>query len=96
MLSENLFIPTEEDSMKTLFVLLASLFAVTAQAQTVFEHFTAYDQWVPIELPDGTLLPNIIVPGEFFCTGGGEPDRPACDSHRRPGNRQRGGCSDTG
>ena len=76
MLSENLLIPTEEDNMKTLFVLLTSLLAVTAQAQTVFEHFTAYDQWVPIELPDGTLLPNIIVPGDFYCTGGGEPILP--------------------
>ena len=60
--------------MKTLFVLMASLFAVTAQAQTVFEHFTLEDQWVPLVAPDGSLVPNIIVPGEFYCTGGGEPD----------------------
>lgn len=66
--------------MRTLFILLASLVAVTAQAQTTFEHFTANDQWLPIELPDGTLLPNIIVPGEFTCTGGGEPILPfGCD-----------------
>lgn len=60
--------------MKTLFVLIASLFAFTAQAQTVFEHFVMEDQWVPLVAPDGTWMPNIIVPGEFFCTGGGEPD----------------------
>ena len=60
--------------MKTLLVLVASLFALTAQAQVVFEHFTAEDQWLPLVAPDGTLLPNIIVPGEFTCTGGGTPD----------------------
>ncbi len=60
--------------MKSLFILIASLFAMTAQAQTVFEHFTVYDQWLPLVAPDGTVGPNMIVPGEFYCTGGGEPD----------------------
>jgi hypothetical protein len=58
--------------MKTLFALIASLFAMTAQAQTVFEHFTLEDQW-----PAFGVCPNctsLIVPGEFYCTGGGEPD----------------------
>ena len=50
--------------MKFLFTLLASLFAVSVQAQTVFEQFTADDEWPAM---------NIIYPGEFFCTGGGEP-----------------------
>lgn len=59
--------------MKTLLILTASLFAMTAEAQTTFEHFTVEDQWPPLVAPDGTLVPNIIVPGEFFCTGGGEP-----------------------
>jgi hypothetical protein len=70
----------EEDSMKILFILITSLFALTAQAQTVFEHFTVEDQWLPLVAPDGTLVPNIIVPGEFECTGGGEPVAPiGCD-----------------
>lgn len=60
--------------MKILLILTASLFAMTAQAQTTFEHFTVEDQWPPLVAPDGTLVPNIIVPGEFYCTGGGEPD----------------------
>jgi hypothetical protein len=60
--------------MKTLLVLFTSLFAATAQAQAKFEDFTAYDQWLPLVAPDGTLVPHIIVPGEFYCTGGGEPD----------------------
>ena len=59
--------------MKILLTLLASLFALTAQAQTTFEHFTAKDEWPAFEAPDGTPMPNIIFPGEFFCTGGGEP-----------------------
>ena len=62
--------------MKTLITLIASLFAITAQAQTTFEHFTVYDQWVPLVAPDGELVPNMIVPGEFYCTGGGEPVPP--------------------
>ena len=58
--------------MKTLFALIASLFAMTAQAQTVFEHFTLEDQWPAFgECPNCTSL---VVPGEFYCTGGGEPD----------------------
>ena len=66
--------------MKTLLILSASLFAMTAQAQTTFEQFTVEDQWPPLIAPDGTLVPNIIVPGEFFCTGGGEPIAPfVCD-----------------
>jgi hypothetical protein len=66
--------------MKTLLILTVSLFAMTAQAQTTFEHFTVEDQWPPLVAPDGTLIPNIIVPGEFFCTGGGEPIVPfGCD-----------------
>ena len=53
---------------------------MTAQAQTTFEHFTVEDQWPPLIAPDGTLVPNIIIPGEFFCTGGGEPIVPfGCD-----------------
>jgi len=60
--------------MKTLLILITSLFALTAQAQTTFEHFTVYDQWMPLVAPDGTVGPNMIVPGEFYCTGGGEPD----------------------
>lgn len=62
--------------MKTLLILIASMFALAAQAQTVFEHFTVEDQWLPLVAPDGTLVPNIIVPGEFVCTGGGEPVAP--------------------
>lgn len=58
--------------MKTLLTIVASLVAITAQAQTTFEHFTVYDQWVPFgECPNCSI---IIVPGEFTCTGGGEPD----------------------
>lgn len=60
--------------MKTLLAIIASLLAVTAQAQTTFEHFTLEDQWLPLVAPDGTPAPNIIVLGEFYCTGGGEPD----------------------
>ena len=63
-----------EDSMKNLIILIASLFAVTAQAQPVFEHFIVYDQWLPLTGPGGEPIPHIIVPGEFYCTGGGEPD----------------------
>ena len=59
--------------MKILLTILASMFALTAQAQTTFEHFTAEDEWPAFEAPDGTPMPNIIFPGEFFCTGGGEP-----------------------
>lgn len=59
--------------MKILLAILASLFALTAQAQTTFEHVAATDEWPAFEGPDGSLLPNIIYPGEFFCTGGGEP-----------------------
>jgi len=55
--------------MKILFTLLAALFALTVQAQTTFEHFTAEDNW-PVLGEFG----NIIEPGKFFCTGGGEPD----------------------
>lgn len=58
--------------MKTLIALIASLFAMTAQAQTVFEHFTVEDQWLAFGVcPNCT---SIVVPGEFYCTGGGEPD----------------------
>ena len=60
--------------MRSLLILIAGLLAVTAQAQTTFEHFTLEDQWVPLVAPDGTPLPNFIAPGEFYCTGGGEPD----------------------
>ena len=59
--------------MKTLLTLLASALALTAQAQTTFEQFTATDEWPAFEGPGGMLMPNIIFPGEFFCTGGGEP-----------------------
>ena len=56
--------------MKTLLTLLASALALTAQAQTTFEQFTAKDEWPTLGQPP---TPNIIFPGEFFCTGGGEP-----------------------
>ena len=57
--------------MKTLIVLIAGLFAMAAQAQTTFEYFTVEDQWPAFgECPNCS---NIIVPGEFYCTGGGEP-----------------------
>ena len=59
--------------MKILLSLLASLFALSVQAQTTFEQFTAADEWPAFEGPDGQPMPNIIFPGEFFCTGGGEP-----------------------
>ena len=66
--------------MKTLLTIVASLLAMTAQAQTTFEHFTVYDQWLAFgECPNCS---SIIVPGEFYCTGGGEadPDAPfACE-----------------
>ena len=51
--------------MKILLTILISLFALSAQAQTTFEHFTADDEW-----PALSEFGNIIVPGEFFCTGG--------------------------
>ena len=54
--------------MKILLTLVASLFALTAQAQTTFENFTVEDHW-----PVLSEFGNIIYPGEFFCTGGGEP-----------------------
>lgn len=54
--------------MKILLTLVASLFALTAQAQTTFEHFTFDDEW-----PTFGENPNIVYPGEFFCTGGGDP-----------------------
>lgn len=54
--------------MKILLTILISLFALSAQAQTTFEHFTAHDEW-----PALSEFGNIIVPGDFYCTGGGEP-----------------------
>lgn len=58
--------------MRIMLTLLASLFALSVQAQTTFEHLTVYDEWPAFgEAPN--LAPNIIVPGEFYCTGGGEP-----------------------
>jgi hypothetical protein len=68
--------------MKTLLALLISLIALTVQAETHIERFIAADEWPVFQQPDGQLLPNIIAPGEFFCTGGGSPapDRPfECD-----------------
>jgi hypothetical protein len=59
--------------MKILLTMLISLFALTAQAQTTFEHFTADDEWPTFEGPGGQPMPNIIFAGEFYCTGGGEP-----------------------
>lgn len=60
--------------MKILLTVLASLFAMTAQAQTTFEYFAASDEWLPLPNPyTGEPGPNIINAGEFFCTGGGEP-----------------------
>lgn len=58
--------------MKILFTLLISLFVLTAQAQTTLEDFTAADDWPDLSAygPFG----NIIEAGEFFCTGGGEPN----------------------
>ena len=58
--------------MKILLSVLISLFALTAQAQTTFEHFTASDEW-PILMSGGQPMPNILDPGEFFCTAGGSP-----------------------
>jgi hypothetical protein len=58
--------------MKILITLLASLLAFSVQAETVFEHFVVEDEWPALEGPDGNPAPNIIYPGEFFCTGGGE------------------------
>jgi hypothetical protein len=58
--------------MKILLTLLGSLFVLNVQAETTFEHFTGEDEW-PVFGEYPNLLPNIINPGEFFCTGGGEP-----------------------
>jgi len=63
----------KEENMKILITLLASLFAFSVQAQTTFEYFLADDEWPALSDPDGNPAPNIIFPGEFFCTGGGEP-----------------------
>lgn len=58
--------------MKILILIIASLLAMGAQAQTIFEHFNLEDQWPAIgECPNCS---NIIVLGDFYCTGGGEPD----------------------
>ena len=62
--------------MRTLAVLLASLFVLAAHAETTVERFTADDEWPAFMNPDGSLAPNIINPGEFFCTGGGETVEP--------------------
>jgi len=59
--------------MKILFTLLACLFALSAPAQTTFEQFTTVDEWPAFPGPGGEPMPNIINPGEFICTGGGEP-----------------------
>lgn len=59
--------------MKKLLVLLAGLFTLTVQAETTFEHFTAEDEWPIFLNGSGDVQPNIIKPGEFYCTGGGEP-----------------------
>ena len=60
--------------MKTLLTILVSVFALTAQAQTTFEQFTADDEWLPLPNPStGEPGPNIVNIGEFYCTGGGEP-----------------------
>lgn len=62
--------------MKTLFVVVASLFAMGVQAQTTFEYFSLEDNWPAIgECP---LCSNIIVQGEVYCTGGGESTPTGC------------------
>ncbi len=62
--------------MKILLVLFASLFALAAHADPAVERFTGDDEWTPFALPDGTLVPNIIDPGTYVCTGGGESVEP--------------------
>ena len=47
--------------MKILLSILASLIAVTAQAQTTFEHFTAQDEWPAFTAPDGTPMPLSLI-----------------------------------
>ena len=59
--------------MKILLTLLGCLFVLNVHAETTFENFTVADDWPAFEGPGGELMPNIIFPGEFFCTGGGEP-----------------------
>ena len=58
--------------MRILFTILATLFAMGVQAQTTFEHFTAEDEWPAFGVYPN-LAPNSVEPGEFFCTGGGDP-----------------------
>jgi hypothetical protein len=58
--------------MKILLTLLATLFALTVQAQTTFEHFTAVEDEWPVFGEYPNVAPNVIWPGEFSCTGGGE------------------------
>ncbi len=58
--------------MRILITLLLSLFALGAHAEHNVERFFADDEWPAFPGPDGMPVPNIIAPGEFFCTGGGE------------------------
>ncbi len=57
--------------MKTLITLLLSLFALSVHAEGNVERFFADDEWPAFPGEDGMPAPNIIAPGEFFCTGGG-------------------------
>ena len=58
--------------MKILLVVLSSLFALTVHAEPTVERFTVDDEWPVLMAPDGSAAPNIIDPGDFFCTGGGK------------------------
>ncbi len=62
--------------MKILIIVLASLFALSVHAETTVERFTGDDEWMPFMMPDGSLAPNIIDPGTYICTGGGQSVEP--------------------
>lgn len=61
--------------MRVLITLLLSLFALSVQADGNVERFIVDDEW-PVGEMNGMPAPNILVPGEFLCTGGGEPVGP--------------------
>ncbi len=62
--------------MKTLITVLLSLFALTVHAEGNVERFIVDDEWPAFTDENGMPAPNIIAPGEFFCTGGGEAVAP--------------------